>query len=233
MIVCFTVNNRPQYLKETLESWSRVRGIGDAHLIFRCEPGCPETLEMCGAVDFAPRTVVRNFRRFGALGNPWRAFRSGFAALPGGQGDFVILAEDDSPVADDVLAYFGWASERYQDRPDALGVCAFQRHLQPGGKHAVSLVPWFRPTVWGTWRDRWEQLLSPDWDFDYRYKGWDWRIIEHWIGEKGYRFAAPAESRSQVSGEFGGTHLNPGADYQEHLSRCFSPSYPPGEFTEV
>ena len=54
LTVAFTVNNRPHYLKETLESWSRVWGIEDTHLIFRCEPGCPEAVQLCESVDFAP-----------------------------------------------------------------------------------------------------------------------------------------------------------------------------------
>lgn len=230
MIVAFTANNRPRYLRETLDSWAKVRGVEDADLIFRCEPGCPPVEQMCrGATFGASLSVTVNPVRYGPLSNPWRCFHEGF----GTGADFVVLAEDDSPVADDVLEWFAWARDRFANRSKVLAVCAFQRHVQPGGPHGAVLAPWFRPTVWGTWADRWQNLLRDDWDHDYRHKGWDWRIIEHWIGERGYLCAAPCQSRSQVSGEFGGTHLHPGAQYQEHLSRCFSPSYPPGEFTEV
>ena len=207
-----------------------MRGIEDAHLIFRCEPGHPQVAELCAGADFAREvTVIVNDERYGALGNPWHAFESGFKA----GAEFVILAEDDSPVADDILEWFAWADVEYGDRPEVLAACAFRHHCRPGGPYYVRVEPYFKPTVWGTWRWRWEHLLRDDWDLDYRHKGWDWRIIEHWIGERGYLVAAPCESRSQVSGEYGGTHLQPGEMYRQHLSDCFSPHYEPGAYAEV
>ena len=53
-VIAFTVNDRP-VLGWVLESWRDVRGIGDAHLIFRCEPGCDEAVAICESVDFAAR----------------------------------------------------------------------------------------------------------------------------------------------------------------------------------
>ena len=226
-VVAFTANDRPGYLRETLDSWRKARGIGDAHVIFRCEPGHPEVAAECALFPASSLHVVVNPEKYGVLGNPWHALETGFAAGAG----FVILAEDDSPVADDVLEYFAWCEHEFRTRQDVLGVCALQRRRQPGGPHGVTVMPEFCPTVWGTWRSRWEKVLRGGWDFDYRHKGWDWRITGHHIARSGYRFAFPCESRSQVSGEHGGTHLQPGAQYREHLSDCFSPSYPPGEFT--
>jgi len=228
-VVAFTANNRPHYLRETLDSWSQVSGVGDAHLIFHAEPGNTEVLAICHAVRFAGRlTVVQNPHRYGALGNPWHAMESGFAT----GAPFVILAEDDSPVAADILGYFTWAAGHFADRSDVLGVCAFQRNRLPGGPHAVTTMDRFYPTVWGTWAGRWAQVLRDGWDFDYRHKGWDWRINEHHIATQGYRFAGPCESRSQVSGKFGGTHMTPDL-FAGHLSDCFRPDYPAGEFQEV
>ena len=98
MIIAFTVNNRPHYLKETLASWEAVRGIGDAHLVFRCEPHCPEAVSLCQEVTFADRIVTVNRERSGVLANPWHALEQGSAL-----GEFVILAEEDLIVSPDVL----------------------------------------------------------------------------------------------------------------------------------
>ena len=47
-VIAFTVCDRPAYLAWVLESWREVRGIADAHLIFRCEPGCDEAVALAG-----------------------------------------------------------------------------------------------------------------------------------------------------------------------------------------
>ena len=62
MIICFTVNNRPEYLRQTLESWSKVRGIGECLLLFRCEPGCDEAVQIPGA--FKAPIAVSTLDRF-------------------------------------------------------------------------------------------------------------------------------------------------------------------------
>jgi GNT-I family len=219
LTVAFTVTNRPGYLAQVLESWSRVRDIGDAHLIFRCEPGCPETVALCEAVDFAPHTVTVNPRRLGVLANPWHALDDGFK-----RGDFTVLAEDDLIVSFDVLEYFTWCAQRYRDDPEVLAVTTYQREAQPGRYAAVRPVNWelddgWHFWVWGTWADRWARL-RPDWDFTYAHKGWDWRIRDHWVLGQGLKIMAPAMSRSQHIGRDGGTHAS-AEQYQALLSRCF------------
>ena len=58
MVVTFTVWNRPHYLRQVLDAWSAVRGIGDAVLEFHCEPGCDEAVDLCLGVGFAERHVT-------------------------------------------------------------------------------------------------------------------------------------------------------------------------------
>jgi hypothetical protein len=229
-VVAFTVNDRPGYLAETLESWSRVRGIEKAHLIFRAEPGHPGVLAVCRDVSFAAEvTVTINPRRLGPGGNPWRAIEAGFATGTG----YVILAEDDTPVSDDILEYLDWARREYAADPSVLVACAFQHHRRPGGPAGALLLPCFYSQVFGVWRDRWETELRDDWDFDYRYRGYDWNLRDRFMQARDFRAVFPCESRSQVSGEHGGTHLHPGAEYQAHLSDCFAPHYDPVAFGEI
>lgn len=233
LTVAFTVNNRPRYLTEALASWSQVRGIEKAHLLFRCEPGCPEAVDLCEAVDFAPRTVVVSPRRLGVLAAPWHALDGAFAA----GARFAVLAEDDLTVSTDVLEYFTWCMERWQQDKDVLAVTTHQHQEQPGGPPGVRAADWRNPDswhfwVWGTWAGRWEKHLRADWDFTYTHKGWDWRIRDHWVLERGMRVLAPSLSRSQHIGEHGGTHASP-AQFGALRSRCFTQDVPPQDYQEV
>lgn len=239
MIVAFTVNNRPQYLRETLESWSKVRGIGDCFLVFRCEPDCPEAVEMCQAVDFAASSVIRNKPQFGVLLNPWAAFDMAFTLS-----DFAVLAEEDLIVSPDVLGYFTWA-QRYRDDPSVLGVTTYQHHEQAGGLAGAGPADWSRDDqwhfwVWGTWFDRWDTLLRDSWDLAYTengggpsQRGWDWGFRNRLVIGEGMKMIAPSLSRSQHIGRFGGTHCSP-AQFEAVASRCFAGlDVPPLEYQEV
>lgn len=227
-VVAVTATNRPGYLIETLESWRQARGIEKAHLIFVCEPGFPDVEAICRAAGFGASLDVRvNPVKYGALINPWVAIEAGFAT----GADFVILGEDDSPVSTDVLEYFAWARDTYAADEEIITVCAHIQHAR-GTLAEVVRDSHFTCWVWGTWRDRWETKLRDDWDHNYRAKGWDWRITEHWVGDLGYRAIKPAMSRSQDIGEFGGVHASP-ADFPNAVSTCFTADIPPQEYREV
>lgn len=232
-VVAFTVNNRTGYLAWVLESWRETRGVEEAHLIFRCEPGCPEAVALCEAVDFAAETTVTvNPERFGVLGNPWQALAAGFW-----RSDFVILAEEDLIVSMDVLEYLTWCRDRYRDDPQVLAVTTHQHYEQPGGVAGVMPQRFDQDPdphlwVWGTWRDRWETCLRDDWDFDYRARGWDWRIKDYWLMTKRMRLMAPCLSRSQHIGRVGGVHCTPD-QYETMRSRCFTAVVEPQEYGEA
>ena len=231
MIIAFTVHNRPVYLRETLESWSRVRGISNHLLLFSCEPGCDEAVQVCQEADFAPGVITRNGQRLGVLGNPHaaldRAFIVGYPDT-----DFAILAEEDLTVSPDVLDYFTWA-QRYAAVPKVLGVTTHQHTERAGGLSGAGTADWSDPGawhfwVWGTWRDRWEHLLRDSWDFTYTengggplQRGWDWAIRNRFVLGAGMTMIAPSMSRSQHIGRYGGSHCSP-ADFDVVASRCFA-----------
>ena len=230
MEIVFTVCNRPDYLRETLESWSRVRGIGGHHLTFFCEPVGDESVAACREVDFASSSVLVNSVRLGVASNPWNALESSFRAHGS---PFTVIAEEDTPVADDVLEYFTWARDRFAAR-NVMTVCAHQLgHVPPpsGTAADVFLIDWFSPVVWGTWKDRWDTHLRGSWDFDYSHQGWD-NQVNMVTKAAGYVTAFPSRSRSQHIGERSGAHCSPGF-FPNTVSQSFAPHYDPQDYVEV
>lgn len=185
-------------------------------------------MELCEAVDFAPRTVIVNPRRLGVLANPWHALDDGFA-----RGPFTVLAEDDLTVSFDAVEYFTWCAERYRDDPAVLAVTTHQHEAQPGRYAAVRPADWRKDDgwhfwVWGTWADRWK-ILRADWGFTYARKGWDWHIRDHYVLGQGLKVMAPAMSRSQHIGRDGGTHATAG-QFMALRSRCFYAGVGPQDY---
>ncbi len=232
-VVVFTAYNRPDYMRQTLDSWVAARGVSATVLDFHVDdPNAPSSApvrDMCSAVDFGRPVSHPNNGFFGVQRNPHEALKCGFASFPvQGPGDFVILAEDDMLVSTDILEYFRWCSRRFHGDDRALCVSACQWRRRAGSLAAVypySMSPGPYLWVWGTWRDRWESLLAPDWTFNYEHEGWDWRIYRHWVQDQGYRVVTPAVSRCQHIGQYGGTHMNP-SEHVSVQSDCFVRAIP-------
>ncbi len=185
-----------------LESWADVRGIADAHLIFRCEPGCDEAVALCRAVDFAETTVTINPQRYGVLGNPWHALNDGFALS-----DFAIFAEEDLIVSEDMLEYFAWCRARYADDPRVLAVTTHQYLEQPGGLAGVMPQRFDQdpdPHFWvvGDVAELVGRLHAATRGTGLpESRGWDWNLLRNWIQARGMRLMAPCLSRSQHVGQ--------------------------------
>lgn len=242
--VVFTGYQRVPYMQQTLQSWREVRGVENCIFDFHLEPGPQQMVELCESVDFTESTWIhQNDQVLGVQRNPYAALMCGFdntAQDNAGRDittpyprpdDFVILAEEDLVVASDVLEWFAWAQNLHSD-PNVLCVTANQFEEQTGGLSGAVYVPWFHCWVWGTWRDRWEDLIAPDWTFEYEHRGWDWRLNDYWCGEKGMVTAAPSMSRSQHIGQYGGVHTSP-ALFAEQMSRCYRPDVLPQAYRLV
>ena len=161
-----TAFDRPHYLAPVLDSWARVRGLHDWHLRVAVEPSAvrDEVVDLVAA--FVRRTghpsteVVLNPTRLGVLENPYAHLDALFAAGHA----FVVRTEDDLLVADDVLELFAHVATAYADERTVATAHAFSP--DPVGAAADVLVrdPAFCPWVWGTWRDRWLDVVGPTWD---------------------------------------------------------------------
>ena len=225
-VVVFTVGGRADYLSKTLASWARVRGIEDSTMVFLVEPGQQDSRKIAHSMGRFARTamVIENNRRRGVSANSWHAMQTGFRLA-----DFVILAEEDTPVSSDVLEYFAWARDAYLGDGNVKAVCAHQIGEPLGAEGDVLRSKHFSPVVWGTWRDRWVSFFRDSWG---GAQGWDSQVNKL-LRAKDYRqVVIPARSRSQHIGEHGGAHCTPGY-FPRTVSRSWSASYGPQAYREL
>jgi hypothetical protein len=113
--VLLTAFDRPRYLAPVLDAWARVRGLHDWHLRVAVEPSGARDEVLALVRAFVRRTghddteVVLNPTRLGVLENPYAHLDALFRAGH----DFVVRAEDDLVVADDVLELFAHVQATY------------------------------------------------------------------------------------------------------------------------
>lgn len=227
--------NRPAYFAPVLRAWAGVRGLERWNPVVYVEPS-REQAEVFAIAAAHEIGASLNPVRYGVLEHPWRILEH---LLGHEESDFVIIAEDDVLVADDILDYFGWAAERFAGER-VLAVCAssFAGACPPGQEHRVVLGDRFTPMVWGTWRDRWEQVLRESWDHDYSsgtpgapQSGWDWNLNLRVIPAGGWLCAQPVSSRTDHIGRTG-IHTT-AVSFPGSVSATFTPHYPPGRFHTV
>jgi hypothetical protein len=160
--------------------------------------------------------------------------------------EFVIAGEEDIVVSDDALEYFAWAAERFADDKQVLLVNGHDEGGQgwdkPGigalngdaDQYAARLNQVFNPWCWGTWRDRWNRVLKPQWDWECDSggtldSGHDWQVATRIIPRGGYLCVTPDASRSQNIGKDGGWAADP-AKFESTLSAAFREHREPGNY---
>ena len=225
-----TAFDRPHYLAPVLDAWTGVRGLHDWHLRVAVEPG-PVADDVVALVEgFVRRTghadaeVVVNERRLGVLENPYVHLD----ALFGAGHPFVVRTEDDLLVSDDVLELFDHVASTYAGDTRLATTHAFSREPAGGAADALVRGTAFCPWVFGTWRDRWTDLLGPTWDRDYSTwngspgfeTGWDWNLNTRVLPAHGLEVLSPVVSRVQNIGAVGehGTpeDLETAASFEAH-----------------
>jgi len=200
LAVSITVNDRPEYLGQVIESWHHVRGIDEVPVIFQVEPKSDQCFDMCLKAGFKKQLVQLNTTQRGALGNPYYAVESGFSVLTT---EFVLLGEDDSVVTADALEFFDFAARSYRRHEKCLAVCSFEQMSLKQQANLIYPRHYFASVVWGTWRDRWGEVRE-QWSFDY-LPAWDQMLLD--MVKLTERYCAfPAISRSQHIGKYG-THM--------------------------
>lgn len=166
-----------------------------------------------------------NNARKGCQANTYDALELAVAQRP----RFMILAEEDIVVSTDVLEYFAWAAREYESSALVQAVCAHSVH-GTGAPCETTVLPWFSPLVWGTWPDRWETFIKPNWHgIPGNPDAWD-ANLRFLIQSRKKLSAFPIRSRAQHIGEetsFSGLRFYA---HTQTLSRCFAPDYPPQEY---
>lgn len=210
--IAMTTYNRPDYLHEVLDTWKVALGEAPIPFLFSCEPDQPAVRHEVDAFveeyNYAVSMIVVN--ESSAIDRAFNLFDA----------DFVILAEDDVVVYEDILPYFRFVAETFESREDVLAACAFSPHAcQPDEHHAVRSAKGFSSLVWGIWKDKWP-ILRDSWDFDYSFDGWDWHIRREILPQNNMTCVFPILSRSQHIGRLGGSHCLP-----EQFDALKAPSY--------
>lgn len=216
--ILFTAWARPEILRRTLESWDKVRGTQDWSWYFSIEPSAQLDQVQKIIRQFISQNELTfakihvNQSQLGVLHHPWVGFETLFKDYGF---DFVVRAEDDLCVADDILDYFTWAELTYRDRDDVATI-----HGYTDGKgvtpHGVHTLPGFNPWIWGTWRHQWQSFMRDTWDHDYstfnetpgHNSGWDWNLDTRIFPERGLVGVYPKMSRVDNIGVTG-THSTP------------------------
>lgn len=227
--VAFTVScQRQRYLRRALESWARVRGVQDVHLLFSLEPPgafpVPE-FQHWACERFAHVTVEVSPRLLGCSANTRHSMARAFEL----GADFAVLAEEDMLVSTDILEYFAWAEGQYRCDGRVRVVCGHALKCAPSiSPGLVTLVPWFNPLGWGTWRDRWPGL-SAEWDSG----GWD-HALRMRVVKDGWLSVFPVRSRTLHIGEVSTVagHALSQYFYAGSISSCFIPDCAPQEYQE-
>jgi len=212
--VAFLVCDRPALLWQVLAAWSKVRGVEDARLEFYCEPGSPESVALCEAVDFTERTVTVNPERLGHAWNMHSAMQAAFQRT-----GYVIQANDDYLPATDLLELHAWHRDYYADDDTVLALTSSRDTIPP-----------FFDSLADVWRCGLIGALS-----GFHQRKWEWlagRWAEgtanwwQWVNEKWLQSGPcldvlfPAISRGEDIGD-------------PHPVSFFIADIPPQEYREV
>lgn len=228
-----TAATRPHYFQETMESWRKVRGFYDWNVVIRLEPTehVAEHQRIIYELGHEKLQVIVNPKVYGVLHHPWVGFNELFLFS-----DFVVRAEDDLVVSEDILEYFEWASEEYKGDPEIATVNAFSRYSEATDTSSVSKSSDFNPWLWGTWHDRWDEYIRDTWDHEYstynispgNESGWDWNLNTRILPSLGKKIVVPDVSRVQNIGVYG-VHGNPD-NFEQAVS--YQSVIPPVEYRE-
>ncbi len=219
--VAFAVYNRPQYLRQVIDAWSKVRGVDEVTFEFHCEPGCPEVVDMCHQVQFTESYVHVNPQR---LGHAWNVHKSMHWAYRDGA-DYVIQAVDDFLPSTDLLELHHWHRLNYAEDPTVLALRSGTDYQHDEGLGAVwrtqliGILPGFHKSKW--------KMIAPWWEMGTA-NWWAW-VNDRWL-QSGQRLdvLAPAVSRAKDIGVTGSDgYPDPVAVSQ------FTADVPPQRYFEV
>jgi hypothetical protein len=226
---------RPYYLERQFDAWTRVRGLEGVERCHVTLGWSDRRGEALAAVDRFQARVP--FKVHVAEDDPPQGHNLGIGkaigmAFDAGAG-FVFFADEDILPADDTLELADWGRRMFADDWRVLTVNAHSEcgqgwdgpYVQDdpyADPAAVRLKHYFNMWGWGTWRDRWEKTILPEWDWDGRHRGCDWNM-QRLMRQYGRLGATPDASRTQHIGYREGMFASPetlafsdAASFREH-----------------
>lgn len=234
--IVFTAYNRPQYLVDTLDKWSNVDLINEQDIYFSIDPSGQTHRIVELITDFKNKIngnvyININDKIYGCAKNTWSVIDRAFE-----QYDFVIVAEDDIFPSKDILKYFDYLIDKYENDEQIAVICTnYERDDWDQTK--ISRFNGFRVQIWGTWKDMWSKYIKDTWDFDYSTgvnggpSGWDWNLTLRVIPNNNLKSIVPHSSRSQHMG-VQGVHCNPDI-FESTQYKSFREDYSWDELVEV
>ncbi len=206
--VATPVSGRPQYLQQTLDGWTNVRGVENVEFVFSLEPMGPSPANQYIINDFYMKTrarchVILNNELQGPAKNHFVALQ---AAYDLGASRLILGEEDILPSAD-ALEYLTWGLDYVDSVINTALVCGYSTR-ETGSEGRVHRVRGFPNCwLWGTTRFWWANYVGKYWDSDFstgegNERGWDWQLARV-MREYGLWSLQPECSRAQNIGEIG------------------------------
>ncbi|OVE80283.1 hypothetical protein BVY02_00675 [bacterium J17] len=217
--------NRPHYLAEMLESL-RANDCSGYHLFIGIEPGCPEVVGICKAIDFMPKTVVVNDRVLGINNNNFNIIQT---AIDAGS-EFNVYLEDDIIISKDTIAMANWYSTLPQ-RNDYLGLIFRKEKGDKQSPFIVEPTKKFHPWGFCFTRYNWNLWFKKVWRMPKEHTKitWDWPLMLIAKNQERLYYLQPSMGRSRTIGREGGTCCT-----AAYFDRAYASDElyegPPGEF---
>ncbi len=219
MALLITACKRPYYLKETLTSWALaddVNSLDSVVVALGRSDKEMEQRELIRQICPGARTWLDSDRAAMSRGMHRAISEAASRIFRALRPNFLIFAEEDEVVSSDIIKYMRWAAEEFKDNERVLLVNGHSRGGQgwdlwepaqdaEADQNTVRLEPYMNAWVWGTWADRWEKVLEPNWDHECNSggatdSGYDWNIATRIIPQGNYLAVVPEASRSQNIG---------------------------------
>lgn len=204
--ITITAYNRPEYLKQVLESLSK-NDLNGFHLYCGVEPGNNEIIETINSINFIDKTVVINEKRLGINGNPFnilsRAFNEG--------SEFNVYLEDDVIISPDAIKMSDWYLN-YPCKNDYFCFNLFHHKSSSNESDTTKIFPSkiFTPYGFCLTKNSWNNYFKNNWHPKPTdvWNTWDCSINDFMI-KNGYKTLQPVLSRSNNIGQKNGINVTP------------------------
>jgi len=163
--IVFVLHNRPDYFKQTLDSWMQADGIEEYDIFFSIDTAGRD-------IDKQHISIIREYvtdmstlhLHRPSLGMGHNQFYAMDKFFDKGY-DFIINAEDDLVVSKDILAYFKSVIPHYIADNRCTTITANNFVVD---KTKVSgyfkTKAWGSPWVWGITKEMWQNRVKPVWN---------------------------------------------------------------------